>query len=189
MSLYYQSPTFYRKVPHGSKGRRMANTKAKCSNCKGFFPQPTFYYSNSLQRLCTEKCFNEWRDRHQPSRTQVKAKKAAKRSVKPKIPVELRLAIRQRDSQACRWCGHPGQECHHIHYRSEGGKNETSNLILLCMKCHARAHSSKAVFKPLLLATLWLHYVEGRVMSVPQVARVLDERGLLSPLQQERMAS
>ncbi len=178
MSHYFQpakSP-FYRKVPHGSKGRQMANTRAKCTNCKGYFPQPTFYYSNAIQRLCTEKCFTEWQNRKNPTKTQVKAKKASVRSAPPKIPIQLRLEIRQRDNHACRWCGRPGQECHHIHYRSEGGANEPSNLILLCMECHAKAHSSKRTYKPLLLATIWMHYVEDRPMSVPAVAQFLDSQ-------------
>jgi 5-methylcytosine-specific restriction endonuclease McrA len=119
----------------------------------------------------------------------VKAKKAAKRSVPPKIPVEIRIRIKQRDGFCCRWCGKPGQEVHHVHYRSEGGLNEDSNLIYLCMTCHARAHSSKEAYKPLLLATLWLHYVEGKVLSVPSVARHLAQRGLLTDLQQQRLAS
>lgn len=184
-----QKPPFHRKVPYGSKGRTMANSRAKCTSCKGFFPQPTFFYSNALQRFCTEKCFLEHQARKTPSRTQVKAKKAAKRAVSPKIPIQLRLEIRERDRHCCRWCGKPGQEVHHISYLSEGGPNEPSNLILLCMTCHARAHSSKEAYKPLLLATIWMYYVEGKALSVPSVARYLERRGLLTPLQQERMAS
>ncbi len=186
---YTQNPPFHRKVPHGSKGRRMANTHAKCSMCKGYYPQPTFFYSNSLQRFCTEKCWVEYRQRKTPSRTQVKAKKAARRNAAPKIPVEIRIRIKQRDKFCCRWCGKPGQEVHHVAYRSEGGSNEDSNLLYLCMTCHARAHSSKEAYKPLLLATLWMHYVEGKPMTVPAVARHLEKRGLLTPLQMSRMAS
>lgn len=189
MNFCTQKSPFYRKVPHGSKGRAMANTRAKCTNCKGYYPQPTFYYSNALQRFCTEKCFIEYQIRKTPNKTAVKAKKAAKRSHPPKIPVDLRIRIKQRDEFACRWCGKPGQECHHIHYRSEGGANEPSNLILLCMSCHAKAHSSKEAYKPLLLATIWMHYVEGKVLTVPSVAKHLERRGLLTPLQQERLAS
>jgi 5-methylcytosine-specific restriction endonuclease McrA len=184
-----QKSPFYRKVPHGSKGRAMANTRAKCTNCKGYFPQPTFFYSNALQRFCTEKCFTEHQTRKTPSKTAVKAKKAMKRSAPPKIPVQIRIRIKQRDGFCCRWCGKPGQEVHHIHYRSEGGENEDSNLIYLCMVCHAKAHSSKEAYKPLLLATIWLHYMEGRQWSVPAVARYLGRQGLLTPLQMERMAS
>jgi 5-methylcytosine-specific restriction endonuclease McrA len=167
----------------------MANSKARCTNCRGFYPQPSFFYSNSLQRLCSERCFNEWRDRsHQLSPTQLKAKRAMKRTAPPKIPIALRMEVRARDHNQCRWCGGPGFECHHVHYRSEGGPNEISNLLLLCQTHHALVHSSKVVYKPLLLATLWFQYVEGLWMSVPETAQALGRLGLLSDLQQERLA-
>lgn len=158
----------------------MANTKARCSNCKGFFPQPEFFYSNSLQRLCTERCFNEWRGKSESLKpSAVKAKRAMKRSKPAKIPIALRMEVRARDGNKCRWCGKQGVEVHHIHYRSEGGANEGSNLILLCDGCHRRAHSSKRVWKPILLATLWFHYVDGVALTVPEVARRLERMGLL----------
>ncbi len=164
----------------------MANTKARCSFCHNYFPQPTFFYSNNMVRLCTETCFNEWRNKKTP--TTSKSKPKPKRSAPPKVPVELRLEIHARDHDACRWCMHRGSEVHHVAYRSEGGPNEPSNLILLCGACHARAHSSKEAFKPLLLATIWMLYVERMDLTVPRVAEVLRRRGLLSELQQERLA-
>lgn len=158
----------------------MANTKARCTNCRGYFPQPEFFYSNNMQRLCSERCFNEWRGRSETLRpSAVKAKRAMARSKPAKIPIELRMKIRARDGNKCRWCGKQGFEVHHIHYRSEGGANEVSNLILLCAGCHGRAHSSKATWKPILLAVLWFQYVDGVALTVPEAARRLDRLGLL----------
>ncbi len=34
-------------------------------------------------------------------------------------------------------------EVHHIKPLSEGGKNDTENLMALCSSCHAKIHSSK----------------------------------------------
>ncbi|WP_226039056.1 HNH endonuclease signature motif containing protein [Natrinema sp. DC36] len=48
-----------------------------------------------------------------------------------------------RANQHCEWCNnrtdHP--EVHHIEPRSEGGPNDSSNLIVLCPDCHRKADS------------------------------------------------
>lgn len=167
-------------------------SKVRCTNCKGYVDRDDCFWQapNRITRLCTERCFSEWKDRKKPSPRQVRERrtqKAAKRT-STSVPVTVRLEIRDRDNHRCRWCRRPGQQVHHIHYRSEGGADEPSNLILLCTECHARAHSSKAAYKPLLLACLWLHYVEGDSLSIPEVAEHLERLGLLSDLQQERLA-
>jgi hypothetical protein len=43
----------------------------------------------------------------------------------------------------CAWCGVYLTEKHHIKKFSEGGSNDSSNLILLCSNCHTLAHSGK----------------------------------------------
>jgi len=45
-------------------------------------------------------------------------------------------------------------QVHHVRYLSEGGPSITPNLITLCRVCHARAHSDKKTYQPLLLAYL-----------------------------------
>jgi 5-methylcytosine-specific restriction endonuclease McrA len=49
--------------------------------------------------------------------------------------------VRKRDGGKCRACGKPGTEVHHIVYRSHGGKDVASNLILTCMRCHRAIHA------------------------------------------------
>lgn len=43
---------------------------------------------------------------------------------------------------------------HHIVYRSQGGTNDITNLILLCGSgssgCHLKAHSNKGLWEPIL---------------------------------------
>ncbi len=49
--------------------------------------------------------------------------------------------VRERD-QSCKLCGsYDFLEVHHIKYRSQGGKDEAANLILLCRDHHLKAHS------------------------------------------------
>lgn len=49
--------------------------------------------------------------------------------------------VRKRDGGKCRSCRKPGQQVHHIVYRSHGGKDVAANLILTCDKCHAAIHA------------------------------------------------
>ncbi len=50
-------------------------------------------------------------------------------------------AVRKRDKGKCRACGKPGTQIHHVVYRSHGGKDEASNLILTCSRCHSAIHA------------------------------------------------
>jgi len=45
-----------------------------------------------------------------------------------------------RDNFLCQYCGGPGDELHHILFRSQQGKNKANNLITLCIECH-RGHN------------------------------------------------
>lgn len=163
--------------------------KVRCTNCRGYMDRSNFFWEgpNGLGRICTEQCYHEWKDRKKPSPREVKANRQKKAAVKPGIPTALRLEIRNRDRNVCRWCQQPGRQVHHIHYRSEGGPDEPENLILLCVDCHERAHSSKKAYKPVLLTYIDLFYKDGVQLTIPQVARFLDSTGDLSDLQRERL--
>lgn len=41
----------------------------------------------------------------------------------------------------CRVCKGPGQHIHHIVYRSHGGRDVASNLLLVCDGCHRDIHA------------------------------------------------
>jgi 5-methylcytosine-specific restriction endonuclease McrA len=66
---------------------------------------------------------------------------------------EVYAAVDARDGWCCRVCGkfsnvravgvlHKGHH-HHIVYRSAGGQDETSNLCLLCPRCHDEEHAHR----------------------------------------------
>lgn len=62
---------------------------------------------------------------------------------------------------------------HHINYRSEGVDHSPHNLIVLCQRHHDVVHSDKGKWKPVLLALIWMLYVQRRPMTVPLVERTL----------------
>lgn len=59
--------------------------------------------------------------------------------------------IGEQDVIHCEICGKSGRidkgnfDIHHIKPRSQGGKDNIENLILLCRKCHDLAHSDPAM--------------------------------------------
>ena len=54
-----------------------------------------------------------------------------------------------RDKRACQHCGKNNTklEVHHIKFRSQGGTDNTDNLITLCIKCHNNLHNNKFEIK------------------------------------------
>lgn len=58
--------------------------------------------------------------------------------------------VRQRDGGKCRSCGKPGNQAHHIVYKSHGGKDVESNLLWACDLCHKLIHAKALLvtFKP-----------------------------------------
>jgi 5-methylcytosine-specific restriction endonuclease McrA len=53
---------------------------------------------------------------------------------------KVTAAVKVRDRNRCRLCGMPGQEAHHIEFRSRGGKDVPENLLLVCRHCHSDLH-------------------------------------------------
>lgn len=160
----------------------MANSHFRCSSCRQYFARDDAYYRTiGLSAFCSVDCYDdalEKQKRHRPgpARTQI----VRRRRSRPKLDTKIRFDIRRRDGNRCRWCEtNTDLQVHHVAYRSEGGSDEPHNLITLCLECHARAHSSKRTWQPILLACLWLHYVERRKLSVPETVRLLISRGLL----------
>lgn len=80
-----------------------------------------------------------------------KAAKVAREKAEAQAWRVLSLKVYARDKGLCRVCGvqttpagkgHPAQwgAVHHIVYRSAGGGDAMSNLILLCFRCHDLEH-------------------------------------------------
>lgn len=64
-------------------------------------------------------------------------------------------------------------EVHHISYRSQGGPDWPSNLITLCQVHHMLVHSDKRKYQRVLRATIWMHYVDGSFLRVPEVEKLV----------------
>lgn len=43
----------------------------------------------------------------------------------------------------CKVCGKTAVDIHHVVFKSQGGKDEISNLIALCRECHIKAHNKE----------------------------------------------
>lgn len=58
--------------------------------------------------------------------------------------LKIRGSILLRDDYRCRECGfYKHLEVHHIIPKSKGGSDDSSNLITLCIRCHAKKHGFK----------------------------------------------
>jgi 5-methylcytosine-specific restriction endonuclease McrA len=61
--------------------------------------------------------------------------------------------VDRRDRYSCRCCGHPADtraldmvkrgHRHHLRFRSRGGQDTTSNVLLLCAFCHGEIHAHR----------------------------------------------
>jgi len=49
----------------------------------------------------------------------------------------------EQDYLPCEVCSSRISDCHHILFRSQGGKDVIENLVGLCRECHLKAHSSQ----------------------------------------------
>lgn len=64
-----------------------------------------------------------------------------------KLWESVKLMVCNLDHWRCRGCGADTIQPHHIIFRSQGGKDDITNVILLCPECHARAdHDPEFVF-------------------------------------------
>lgn len=159
----------------------MSVARLRCTSCRGYFPRDEVYYENRVSRICSEECFHSLYEK-QRSRARVKAAKAKRKPKESRLDAELRRIVRARDGNVCRWCGQQGQQIHHILYRSQGGPDLETNLVLLCTEHHGMVHSNKGHWQPTLLALLWLGYCEGRWMTVPEVERLLLRERVIEPI-------
>lgn len=158
----------------------MTVARVRCTSCRTYVPREEVYFDSGVNRICSEDCLKAL---HERSRVRARAKAKAKARPKARkvssLDPAVRRLVRARDGNVCRWCGKRGEQVHHVLYRSQGGPDEPSNLILLCMEHHGVVHGNKHHWQPTLLAVLWLGYVEGRWLTIPEVERYLMRYDLL----------
>lgn len=104
-----------------------------------------------------------------PATTDPSARRRAERDLRPRrAPTravddrDQNHTVLARDTR-CRYCGTTRNlHVHHIVYRSQGGGNEPTNLITLCVAHHGLVHSDKVLWQPLLHAYIDTFYTTGR---------------------------
>lgn len=79
--------------------------------------------------------------------------KAEKRAKAQKDQRDVYRLVTTRDKRRCRACLNPADPSaldmlkkghhHHIQFRSAGGRDESSNLMLACARCHAAIHAHR----------------------------------------------
>jgi len=133
------------------------------------------YKRIGLGGVCSDECSTVVRNRGGVKTVKTSVPSNAPPPPKPKddIPQKIRAEVILRDSGRCRWCGMKSSHIHHINYRSEGVDHSPHNLIVLCPHHHNVVHSNKRRWKPILLALIWLLYVERRPTTIPAVERHL----------------
>lgn len=79
------------------------------------------------------------------------------------MDARVRSNVVERDRLRCRGCGKPGEEVHHIIFRSHGGKDEEGNLVTICRNCHNQAHGKLRVPLPGWVLQAMIFYNKWRV--------------------------
>ena len=81
-----------------------------------------------------------------------KTQNTVKNKRKKDISKNTREQVKEQFKGKCALCGGRGIQQHHIEYRSENKDkiDDVDNLILLCVECHAKVHSNKKKWQPIL---------------------------------------
>lgn len=133
---------------------------------------------------CLEALVTRARRRH-TNRVDSRARRKTTRNGRSdSIPFSVRAQVRRRDHERCRMCGTSDNlQVHHITYRSQGGSDDPTNLITLCVYHHnngsGSVHDNKRRWQPVCRAYVWVRYVEGRAPLLRELERELTRDGLL----------
>ncbi len=152
------------------------NSKKRCKLCKEYFLAEEVIKTN-IGNFCAVCIKDASKPAGKASLTPRKMRAQARKKPKRTTPQELKDEVRKRDGHRCRWCGAAKMlEVHHVQYLSQGGQDHEHNLLTLCKAHHDLAHSNKTAYQKTLQLVLWVHYVEGRRLSVMSVAHDLIGR-------------
>jgi hypothetical protein len=146
----------------------MPNSKLRCKSCKEFFPRGDFIAPG----FHSEECRVAWRCRQAVKRPAQprKAKRQGNEFSAEFDRVRPLVHARSRGRCEARIPGVCTGKATHVHHRKlrglggGGGSNELSNLIDLCLTCHAFVHENPAWAKRVgLIVSGWddpalLHY-------------------------------
>lgn len=83
-------------------------------------------------------------------------RRVPKRAERNAFTKSMREKIYNRDNGKCRQCGRPGQEIHHIMFRSRGGRGVYTNGLTLCHTCHQKLHQNNDI------ANYWIGWAQEK---------------------------
>lgn len=118
--------------------------KVICAGCqKQFLTVDTTIYRR--KRCCGKPdCFDVINQKVTNANYKKQQKKIANGTFRHGVPIEIKKQIIVRDDNTCKLCyktcAENSAQVHHIIPVSAGGKDEYSNLILLCCECHTSVH-------------------------------------------------
>lgn len=146
------------------------NSRARCSVCKQYVPHEDIMFANRMTKVCSSECFSDLMGRQ---REKTKKTSRPTKRMQPVIPIETRVQIHSRDHNLCRCCGARGTQCHHVQFKSQGGSDDPSNLILLCSECHHdKAHGADSRrYRELFRKYIWLLMIEGKSTFVSSLTQ------------------
>jgi hypothetical protein len=93
------------------------------------------------------------------------------------VPPALRRAVLTRDRHRCTvpGCTHATfVDVHHVQPRSEGGRNEASNLLTLCSAHHRAAHRGELLIDGERAGSLRFRHADGAAYGDPLMPRRID---------------
>jgi 5-methylcytosine-specific restriction endonuclease McrA len=96
---------------------------------------------------------------------------------KQSIPPALRRAVLTRDRHRCRvpGCTHATfVDVHHVQPRSEGGRNEASNLVVLCSAHHRATHRGGLLLHREREGAFTFRHPDGAAYGSPTAPRLVD---------------
>lgn len=152
------------------------NSKRRCTFCRSYYDSDSADATSvGLSGVCSTECLNDLKNKARKKRARRAEHRANRIRFGHRLAGDIRGAVRKRDNYRCRYCGSGSArlEVHHVKYRSEGGKDEVDNLMLLCSDHHRLMHTSKRKWQPILQLMLWQFYTEGKMPMVPGAEKAL----------------
>lgn len=146
----------------------MAVSRRRCVACK------EYRLVGDLLRTRPVLCSSECAEVYKADQRQKQAKKKAEQKQPSKkwkgLPAKKRQRLIDRDGGRCRRCdGSEYLHIHHVRFRSEGGPDNSKNLLSLCQRCHDIVHRNKKHYQPLLLLMLWIQYEQQQTCTLKEV--------------------
>jgi hypothetical protein len=99
------------------------------------------------------------------------------RRARQTIPPALRRAVLTRDRHRCRvpGCTHATfVDVHHVQPRSEGGRSEASNLLVLCSAHHRATHRGELLIDSEHEGAFTFRHADGAAYGSPMAPRLVD---------------